>query len=255
IRKLPPATLLIAEDGRVTQHRYWRVPSEVDHAVPEDEWVSRVRARLQESGRMQMVSDVPIGAFLSGGIDSSAVVAFMSAHSDRPVKTYAIGFAGGDAESYYNELPYARRIADLFGTDHHEILVRPDAVSLLPHLLWHMDEPIADTAFITTYLVSQFARRDVKVILSGVGGDELFGGYRRYLGSHYQSQLERLPGWVRRAATTLGEKLPTDRHSPVGNAVRLARGFLSTADLPFEDRYRSYVQVFSDESIAELLQA
>jgi len=255
IRKLPPATLLIAEGGKVTQRRYWRVPAEVDHTVAADEWVARVRARLEESVRMQMVADVPIGAFLSGGIDSSAVVAFMSAHSDRPVKTYAIGFAGGEAESYYNELPYARRVANLFKTDHHEILVRPDVVALLPQLLWHRDEPIADTAFITTYLVSQFARRDVKVILSGVGGDELFGGYRRYLGSHYQSQVERLPGWVRRAATALGEKLPTDRHSPVGNAVRLARGFLSTADLPFEDRYRSYVQVFSDASIAELLQA
>jgi asparagine synthase (glutamine-hydrolysing) len=254
IRKLPPATLLIAEHGRVLQHRYWQVPTEVDHAFSEDEWAARVRARLEESVRMQMVSDVPIGAFLSGGIDSSAVVAFMSAHSDRPVKTYAIGFAGGEAESYYNELPYARQVAKLFATDHHEILVRPDVVSLLPHLLWHMDEPIADTAFITTFLVSEFARRDVKVILSGVGGDELFGGYRRYLGSHYQSQLERLPGWVRRAATTLGEKLPTDRHSPVLNAMRLARGFLTTADLPFEDRYRSYVQVFSAEAIAELLQ-
>ncbi len=254
IHKLPPATLLIAEHGRVEQHRYWRIPAEIDHTVSEDEWIARVRARLEESVRMQMVSDVPIGAFLSGGIDSSAVVAFMSAHSDRPVKTYAIGFAGGEAESYYNELPYARRVADLFGTDHHEILVRPDVVSLLPHLLWHMDEPIADTAFITTYLVSQFARRDVTVILSGVGGDELFGGYRRYLGSHYQNQLERLPGWVRRAATALGEKLPADRHSPVLNAMRLARGFLATADLPFEERYRSYVQVFSGDAIAELLQ-
>ena len=255
IRKLPPATLLIAEQGRSEQRRYWRVPAEVDHTLSEEEWAARVRARLEESVRMQMVSDVPIGAFLSGGIDSSAVVAFMSAHSDRPVKTYAIGFGGGDAESYYNELPYARRVANLFGTDHHEILVRPDVVSLLPHLLWHMDEPIADTAFITTYLVSQFARRDVTVILSGVGGDELFGGYRRYLGGHYQTQLERLPGWVRRAATALGERLPTDRHSPVLNVMRLARGFLSTADLPFEDRYRSYVQVFSADAIAELLQA
>ena len=103
------------------------------------------------------------------------------------MKTYAIGFGGGNAEAYYNELPYARRVAQLFHTDHHEIIVRPDVVALLPQLLWHLDEPIADTAFITTYLVSQFARREVTVILSGVGGDELFGGYRRYLGSHYQA--------------------------------------------------------------------
>src|SRR5207248_7999068 len=123
IRKLPPATLLIADGNRVEQRRYWRLPQEVDTTLGVDAWVERVRAQLEESVRMQMVSDVPIGAFLSGGVDSSAVVAFMSAHSDRPVKTYAIGFGGGDAESYYNELPYARRVANLFGTDHHEILV------------------------------------------------------------------------------------------------------------------------------------
>ena len=97
------------------------------------------------------------------------------------------GSAAEKPRTIYNELPFARRVAQRFGTDHHEILVRPDVVGLLPKLLWHMDEPIADTAFITTYLVSEFAHRDVTVILSGVGGDELFGGYRRYLGSHYQA--------------------------------------------------------------------
>lgn len=253
MRKLPPATLLVAEQGRSEERRYWRLPQDVDRATSEDEWVDRVRRRLEESVRMQMVSDVPIGAFLSGGVDSSAVVAFMAAASERPVKTYAIGFGGGEAEAYYNELPYARRVANLFGTEHHEILVRPDVASLLPQLLWQMDEPVADTAFITTYLVSQFARRDVTVILSGVGGDELFGGYRRYLGSHYQSYFDRLPPGLRRAASALGEKLPGDRHSPLLNALRLAKGFLSTAGLPFDERYRSYVQVFPDEAAAALL--
>jgi asparagine synthase (glutamine-hydrolysing) len=245
--------VLSAERGKVDQRRYWQVPTEVDRAPTEDEWVGRVRRRLEESVRMQMVSDVPIGAFLSGGVDSSAVVAFMAEHSDRPVKTYAIGFGGGEAEAYYNELPYARKIAQRFGTEHHEILVRPDVAALLPQLLWQMDEPIADTAFITTYLVSQFARRDVTVILSGVGGDELFGGYRRYLGSHYQAYFDRLPSGLRRAASALGEKLPGDRHSPLLNALRLAKGFLSTAGLPFDERYRSYVQVFPDDAAATLL--
>jgi asparagine synthase (glutamine-hydrolysing) len=245
--------MLTAERGRVDQRRYWRVPSEVDRARAESAWFHEVRSRLEESVQMQMVSDVPIGAFLSGGIDSSAVVAFMSAHSDRPVKTYSIGFAGGGAEAYYNELPYARQVADLFKTDHHEILVRPDVVSLLPRLLWHMDEPVADTAFITTYLVSEFARKDVTVILSGVGGDELFGGYRRYLGNHYQARFDRLPAGLRKAAFALGEKLPSDRHSPLLNAMRLAKGFLSSAGLPLEERYRSYVEVFSDDEAAALL--
>jgi asparagine synthase (glutamine-hydrolysing) len=253
MNKLAPATLLTAERGRVQQRRYWRVPRDVDHQRSESAWVEQVRARIEESVRMQMVSDVPIGAFLSGGIDSSAVVAFMSAHSDRPVKTYAIGFEGGGAEAYYNELPYAKRVAQLFKTEHHEIVVQPDVVSLLPQLLWHMDEPIADTAFITTYLVSEFARRDVTVILSGVGGDELFGGYRRYLGNHYQAQFDRVPSFIRRAAVVLGDRLPADRHSPTLNALRLAKGFLSSAGLPLDERYRSYVQVFSEDVAAQLL--
>ncbi len=253
IRKLPPATVLVAEAGRVRERRYWRVPGTVDRTATEAEWIARVRARLEESVRMQMVSDVPIGAFLSGGIDSSAVVAFMSAHSGQPVKTYSIGFDGGAAENYYNELPYARQVARQFGTDHHEIVVRPDVVALLPRLLWHMDEPIADTAFITTYLVSEFARREVTVILSGVGGDELFGGYRRYLGGHYQGYFDRLPTGLQRAAFALGERLPSDRHSPLLNAMRLAKGFLASAGLPFEERYRSYVEVFSDEMADALL--
>jgi asparagine synthase (glutamine-hydrolysing) len=252
IRKLPPASLLAIEGRTSEERRYWRVPSDVDRSLSAQDWIERVRERLAKSVQMQMVSDVPIGAFLSGGIDSSAVVAHMSKASDTPIKTYSIGFGGGSAEAFYNELPYARRVAELFGTDHHEIIVKPDVVALLPRLLWHLDEPIADTAFITTYLVSEFARRQVTVILSGVGGDELFGGYRRYLGNHYQGYFDRLPRGVRRAASALSGVLPSDRHSPLLNAMRLAKGFLATASLPFEERYRSYVQCFSDDLAAEL---
>jgi asparagine synthase (glutamine-hydrolysing) len=253
IRKLAPATVLVAERGRVAERCYWSLSSDIDRERSEADWIAQVRSALERATHMQMVSDVPIGAFLSGGIDSSAVVAFMAAHSDRPVQTYAIGFGGGAAESYYNELPYARRVATLFRTDHHEILVKPDVVALLPRLLWHMDEPLADTAFITTYLVSEFARRDVTVILSGVGGDELFGGYRRYLGSHYQAKFQRLPGSVRRIAIALSRRLPSDRHSALMNASRLAKGFLSTAGLPLEERYRSYVEVFDRDDAARLM--
>jgi len=144
-------------------------------------------------------------------------------------------------------------VAELFHTQHREIVVRPDVVSLLPRLLWHMDEPMSDTAFITTYLVSQFARRDVTVILSGVGGDELFGGYRRYLGNHYQAYFDRLPGWARRAASAVGQRLPSDRHSPLLNLSRLAKGFLESAGMPFEERYRAYVQVFPLQEVQRLL--
>src|SRR5258706_5577956 len=130
---------------------------------------------------------------------------------------------------------------------------KPYVLALLPRFLWHRGEPVSDTAFITTYLVSEFARRDVTVILSGVGGDELFGGYRRYLGNHYQAQFERLPRWVRAGATALGEKLPSDRHSPMLNMLRLAKGFLASTGQSLETRYSSYMQVFSPDETAQLL--
>ncbi len=253
MRKLPPATLLSVENGEVKEWRYWRLPEGIEEGVSEQEWTSRVKAQLEESVRMQMVSDVPIGAFLSGGVDSSAVVGFMARHSQQPIRTYAIGFTGGEAEALYNELPYARRVAELFSTQHREIVVKPDVVSLLPKLLWHMDEPLSDTAFITTFLVSEFAREDVKVILSGVGGDELFGGYRRYLGGHYAERYRRLPGWLRRSAAFAAGRLPADRHSGLLNTLRLAKGFLASAEMSADERYRSYLQVLDRDIVSALL--
>ena len=253
IRKLPPASLLAIENGQVSERRYWQLPAAIDHQRSEAEWIDAVKARMEESVRMQMVSDVPIGAFLSGGVDSSAVVGFMARHSERPIRSYAIGFKGGEAEALYNELPYARRVAELFSTEHHEIVVKPDVVSLLPGLLWHMDEPLSDTAFITTFLVSEFARKDVKVILSGVGGDELFGGYRRYLGGHYAERFRRLPAWVRKSASHVARRLPSDRHSGVLNTLRLAKGFLASAEMSPDERYRSYLQVLGRDAVESLL--
>lgn len=255
IRKLPPATLLAVEDGRVREWRWWRLPTSIDRSASESDWVQRIREGIDRSVHMQMVSDVPIGAFLSGGVDSSAVVAAMARHSSQPIRTYAIGFEGGAAEQLYNELPYARRVAGLFKTEHHEIVVKPDVVGLLPKLLWHMDEPIADSAFITTYLVSEFARHDVKVILSGVGGDELFGGYRRYLGGHYAQRFHALPGWARRVASATAARLPADRHHKWLNMARLAKGFIASVEMGADERYRSYLQVISRESLAQLMLA
>lgn len=253
IRKLPPATLLSVENGQVREWRYWRLPERIVQGVSERDWTLRVRAQIEESVRKQMVSDVPIGAFLSGGVDSSAVVGYMAKHSQQPIRTYAIGFEGGAAEALYNELPYARRVAELFGTQHREIVVKPDVVALLPKLLWHLDEPLSDSAFITTFLVSEFAREDVKVILSGVGGDELFGGYRRYLGGHYAERLRKWPHWMRRGAALAAGHLPADRHSGALNTLRLAKGFLASAELSDDDRYRSYLQVLDRESVAALM--
>ena len=253
IRKVQVGTLLVVENGRVDERRYWHIPTTVDRSPTEAEWIERTRAGVERAVRMQMVSDVPIGAFLSGGVDSSAVVAYMSRTTQQPIKTYAIGFKGGPAEALYNELPYARRVAEIFGTEHHEIVVTPDVVGLLPRLLWHMDEPIADSAFITTYLVSEFARKDVTVILSGVGGDELFGGYRRYLGDHYVDRFRRLPGWVQDGARAVGRVLPSDRHSAALNMMRLAKGFLASSELDSEERYRAYLQLMPGTLAKRLL--
>lgn len=255
IRKLPPATLLAVEGGQVRQWCWWSMPARIDRACTEPDWVRRIGQGIDRAVEMQMVSDVPIGAFLSGGVDSSAVVAAMARHSARPIRTYAIGFEGGAAEQLYNELPYARRVAELFGTEHQEIVVKPDVVRLLPRLLWHLDEPIADSAFITTYLVSEFARRDVKVILSGVGGDELFGGYRRYLGAHYAQRFNALPAWARRVASATAARLPADRHHKWLNLARLAKGFVATAGMQADARYRSYLQVIAREALSTLLLA
>ena len=256
IRKLPPASLLVAEGGRVRIERYWRVPAGGGPSLDADAWTQAFLETMERAVVSQMVSDVPLGAFLSGGIDSSTIVAFLSRHGVRPVRTYAIGFDDSMGGGYYNELPYARRVAAHFGTDHREILVRPDVVRLLPKLLWHLDEPVADSAFITTYLVAEFARRDVTVILSGVGGDELFGGYRRYLGAHLDGYYRRVPSWIRTGLVQpLLRALPSDRHSPGPNLLRQLRAYAQASELPFEERYRAYVQVLGRHHVRALLRA
>ena len=251
IEKILPGHYVICERGQISQHRYWDVDPEKLEDRPEEEWVERVREKLLESIRIRLVSDVPLGAFLSGGIDSSAIVAAMAGMTDQPVKTYSIGFEGEDR--FYNELPYAGIVARFFGTDHHEIVVRPDAAKLLPKLIECMDEPMADSAFITTFLVSQLAAQSVKVILSGVGGDELFGGYRRYLGDAFGRYYQLLPGAVRlKLLPSLLARLPRDRHSSWKNLFRYAEAFVKSANLSPTERYTSYVTLFSSDLRAEL---
>jgi asparagine synthase (glutamine-hydrolysing) len=254
VKKLPPGSALFCDRGQVELRTYWRLSPTTDRALTPQEWIESVRAEIERAVREQMVSDVPLGAFLSGGIDSSAVVAFMARHSSQPVRTYSIGFQGSTGSDLYNELPFARKVADQFGTAHREIVVQPDVASLLPRLLWHMDEPMADAALITTYLVSEFARRDVTVILSGVGGDELFGGYKRYLDQQYRRLYRILPKWVRsHVVTPIARRLPADRHSNLLNVSRLTRAFLMADELSFEDRYRSFVEVFDRDACRRLL--
>ena len=254
MHKLLPGEALTIENGRIASRRFWKLPAEVDHTMSEAQWIEATRSEVERSVRNQMVCDVPIGAFLSGGVDSSAVVAFMSRQTDDPVKTYSIGFRGASGAQLYNELPYTRMVSHAFRTDHHEIIVQPDVAQLLPDLIWHLDEPIADAAFITTYLVSKFAREQVTVILSGVGGDELFGGYHRYLDAHYRRRYQLLPRFLRRGLIDpIARRLPCDRHSPLLNHLRLARTFVLADSLGFEDRYRRYMEVFDAADRAALL--
>ncbi|MCG8613805.1 MAG: asparagine synthase (glutamine-hydrolyzing), partial [Pseudomonadales bacterium] len=253
VKKLPVASCMIIEQGQTRIHEYWR-PDYTQKEMSEAEWKRAVLEQLEQSVASQMVSDVPFGAFLSGGIDSSLVVGLMAKHSREPVRTYAIGFDTEGAGQLYNELPYAKQVSELFSTQHKEIIVKPDVVHLLPKLLWHMDEPIADTAFITTYLVSEFARQDVTMILSGVGGDELFGGYRRYQGEYYQRYYNMIPAWLRKyVLSPVANALPSDRHSKWLNYSRLAKSFILTAELPLDKRYQSYINIVSDAMRAELL--
>ncbi len=176
IRKLPPGCCLVAESGRIRIDRYWEVPGEVDAGMNKQDAGERLRGLLEDAVAVRMVSDVPLGAFLSGGLDSSITVALMAKASSGPVKTFFIDFD----ESGYSERDYARAVAERYNTDHHELVVRPSAVDLLDDLVYHFDEPFGDSSAIPTYYVSKLTRGHVTVALAGDGGDESFGGYNRY---------------------------------------------------------------------------
>jgi asparagine synthase (glutamine-hydrolysing) len=252
IEKLLPGHYLVVDQERIEDHQYWDVPFGQPEKHTEQEWIERTRSKLLETVRMQLVSDVPLGAFLSGGLDSSSIVAAMAQMTGRPVKTYSIGYQG--EHSYYNELPYAKVVAQAFGTDHHEIVVRPEVSELLPKLVWHLDEPVADSACLTTYLVSKLARQSVTVILSGVGGDELFGGYRRYLGDSILRYYRHLPGPLRRKwLPALLARIPQDRHSLWKDYARYAAAFVNSAELDAASRYIEYVTLFPPQTQGNLL--
>lgn len=190
IKKLRPAhTLEIENGGKVKITRYWDIEYRPDYSKTEDEWCRLIDGKLSESVKAHLMSDVPLGAFLSGGVDSSSVVALMSKYSSSPVKTFSIGFK----EAEFNELKYAREVAKRYNTEHHEQIIEPESVSLLPQLVDSYDEPFADASAIPTYFVSKFAREFVTVVLSGDGGDELFVGYDKYQRMNNMRKFNVLP--------------------------------------------------------------
>jgi asparagine synthase (glutamine-hydrolysing) len=190
VSKLPPAHAMSVERGKVATWAYWRAPESVEEGRSEQSWAQELRETLTKAVRSQMMSDVPLGAFLSGGIDSSTVVALMAEASSRPVRTFNIAFREGS----YDESSYAREISKLFGTEHREEIITPDVASLFDRLVVHIDEPFADVSLFPTYLVSEVASREVKVVLSGDGGDELFAGYDWYVADRLARTLSSFPG-------------------------------------------------------------
>jgi asparagine synthase (glutamine-hydrolysing) len=241
IRSVPPAHVLVFGPGAgPTLHSYWEPPLRLPgRSAPAysslDGAAHAIRAQLSSAVQRRLVADVPLGAFLSGGVDSSSVVALMAGLMSEPVSTFTIGFdnAGG-----FDERPFARSVADRFGTDHTEFVVSPDAASLIERLVWHHDQPFGDSSALPTYLLSELTRRHVTVALCGDGGDELFAGYERFAAGVALSRFQRLPSFVQRGASRLFTGLPRGAFS--GRARSLQR-FVDVRELPLPEAYLAWV--------------
>jgi asparagine synthase (glutamine-hydrolysing) len=241
IKKLPPGHLLTWKDGRVEVERYWQLPAQESFTGSEQDAILQLREVLCGAVRSHLISDVPLGAFLSGGVDSSLVVGLMAETSGVRVKTFSIGFD----DPAFDELEHARRVAQHFDTDHHEFVVKPDGVSILDNLIGHFDEPFADSSAIPTWYVSEMARRHVTVVLSGDGGDELFGGYDRYTPHPRVVRFDRYsPRALRYVAAIAGARLP--------HGVR-GKNFLRHVARDQHRRYLDAIRFFSADEKPALL--
>ncbi|MGC9665574.1 asparagine synthase (glutamine-hydrolyzing) [Planosporangium sp. 12N6] len=244
ISKLPPGHLLVWQDGRVDIRSYWRLDVTPRAVTDEEQEAQRLRDLLLDAVRVRMISERPLGAFLSGGIDSAAVVAAMAQSTGERVKTFSIGFDNPD----FDERRYARAVADRYDTDHHEMVVTPHALDVLPTLAWHFDEPFADSSAIPSFYVAQLSRQQVTVVLTGDGGDESFGGYTRYA---LMARLERLtaPRLLRPALARLGAGLAAGAR-PGSPRRRAGRG-LEMLGQPASRRYAPMMSYFTpDQKVA-----
>jgi asparagine synthase (glutamine-hydrolysing) len=248
IRKLEPGhSLTLNAAGEVKTERYWEPDFSKKIDVTEEEAGARALELLREAVRVRLMSEVPLGAFLSGGIDSSAVVALMAEESSTPVKTFSIGFEEQD----FSELHHARRVAERVGAEHHEFVVRPDAMEVLPTLVEHYGEPYADSSAIPTYYVARETRKHVTVALNGDGGDECFAGYERYAAMRLSERYRKLPGVLReRVIRQALELLPISELRP--SRARKVRRFLRAASLPPVERYLHWVGIVQRDAKEEL---
>lgn len=248
IRKLPPAHLAVYCDDRLEIERYWAPQWNNDVCRPVSDYEHELRERLTQSVDLRLRSDVPLGAFLSGGIDSSLIVSLMQSLSTQPVKTFSIGFS----QPAYDETRFAREVANHVGTEHHEFYVEPDLADILPKLAWHFDEPFADSSAIPTWYVAQQAREHVKVALTGDGGDELFAGYARYQAVHWGAVLDRLPKMLRSAAaSSVWQKIPGARRKSV---MRRLKRFAEPLRLSPPRRYLEWIAIFNEQMRSSLYQ-
>ena len=243
IRKLEPGhTLTLTRTGELKIERYWEPDFSKKLDLTEEEAGERALELLRDAVRVRLMSEVPLGAFLSGGVDSSAVVALMAEESQGAVKTFSIGFDEQD----FSELHHARRVAEYVGAEHHEFVVRPDAMEVLPQLVEHYGEPYADSSAIPTYYVARETRKHVTVALNGDGGDECFAGYERYAAMRLSERYRRLPGVLReRVIRRAMELLPISESRP--GRARKVRRFLRAASLPPVERYLRWVSVINPE--------
>lgn len=254
-QKLPPGhwAQFNAATGDLRVSRYWQAPfqrassddqrSDTKASLPDtvDAWKSRLRETLQEAVRIRMRCDVPFGAFLSGGVDSTIITGLMQREANRPIKTFSIGFT----EKAFDERSYAREAAAKLGTEHHEFVVEPSAIEILPKLIWHYDEPFADSSAIPTMYLSQLTRQHVTVALTGDGGDELFAGYDRYLAVDLASRIDRLPSVVRSILTSqVWQHLPASVQQK--SRLRQIKRFLAALGQSPERRYTNWISIFDD---------
>jgi asparagine synthase (glutamine-hydrolysing) len=243
VRKLPPGHLLVWEDGRSALERFARpAPAREVRNDDEAELVEELRSRVRDSVRAHLVSDVPVGVLLSGGVDSAFLAALAAQESTEQLRTFSIGFE----ERSFNELEDARRVAERYGTRHRELVLRPNAALLLPALAEAFDEPFADSSALPTYLVSQLAAEDVKVALSGEGGDELFGGYYTYAADLLAARI----GGLAQLAAPLVERLPMSTSK--ASFDYKAKRFVRAAHLPPLERHHGWKEIFSADARAEL---
>ncbi|MFL6020011.1 MAG: asparagine synthase (glutamine-hydrolyzing) [Gaiellaceae bacterium] len=243
IRKVPPGHILVAEGGGERIEPYWTLEP-AEPSTSDDDWLQRVRSTVAEAVRRRLVADVPLGALLSGGIDSSVVVALMAEASSQPVRTFTVGFA----DERYDERQYARAVAERYGTVHEELTISEDVAATLPRLAAAYGEPLGDEAAFPTFLIAEQARRHVTVALAGDGGDEAFAGYERYIA---HALAERVPGVAARAGAAAVRLVPSARREPRSTLYRAAR-FLDIAGSPRRERYGRLMQVFPLELRREL---